>query len=83
MSKEDVFLPPGECIMSNCSPFYRSDLSDSYLSPRLCEESDDENCDQHHHLKFPKTLQVSYDSKTILSKLDEIKLIQDERLGRH
>ena len=34
-------------------------------------------------MRFPKALQISYETRTIVGDLREISLIKDETLGRH
>lgn len=75
MTRLYIFIPSGNCILSDCSPFYRTDISNMCLDPPIGEgESEDE--DACHELVFPKTIQISYDSKTVVCDLHQIKKLK-------
>ena len=83
VTRKFMNIPPGNCILSEASPFYRSDLSSMSLSPPMCDIDDIDECTDCHLLKFPKMIQISYENRTILCNLQDIDKIINKKLGRH
>ena len=81
MTRLYIYIPPGNCILSDCSPFYRTDISNMCLDPPIGEaesEDEDKKDDVCHELVFPKTIQISYDSKTLVCDLHQIKKLRSK-----